>query len=344
MVVNENKAQLENIERISQKLFNKPSKDIKYCLVTNFVHFNLLEEGLVRTGLYSWQNVFKGDVKFPNNITDWKQYDIFQVNLSGQDYFIPDEIRDKIGTNTSQKIVANNDYTVELWQNSFMYPKAMRRQLQSPDMIFGTEFNQTRTLELLAKRKVHEIPHPTYVKRLKALKGIVPENTISVFWHRYDNYGVYPSLAVEDLGLKTRLIGYDKDSDPKRYVTSTCYDDIAFSTNNLEFIKQIKSSKVCYEPFSITSYGRCTVDSAALGVPTVGSVRVGSMRKCFPFTCCEPYDIKTARELIKKVLTDTEFREKVINYALEASEFYNLENSKERFLIALEEGSPKVEI
>ena len=55
-----NKTQEERIEDLSQEIFGKPSKDIKYLLVTNYIHKQLLEEELARTGLYQWLNVFRG--------------------------------------------------------------------------------------------------------------------------------------------------------------------------------------------------------------------------------------------------------------------------------------------
>jgi hypothetical protein len=79
------KTQDERIEELSQKIFGKSSKDIKYLLVTGYIHQQLLDEELARTGLYQWINVFNGEVKYPRDVIDYNEYDIIQVNLSGQD-------------------------------------------------------------------------------------------------------------------------------------------------------------------------------------------------------------------------------------------------------------------
>jgi hypothetical protein len=103
-------------------------------------------------------------------------------------------------------------------------------------------------------------------------------------------------------------------------------------------------SKVVVDPFTLTSQSRTGWDCAALGIPLVGSNRNESVRKCFPYTMCDPFDIKEMRRLVKKLLTDEEFKKKVIDYAKEAVEIVNYDNSKYKFIKALEVGSKKIEI
>ena len=44
--------QEDRIDALSQSIFGKPAKDIKYLLVTGYIHQQLLDEELARTGLY----------------------------------------------------------------------------------------------------------------------------------------------------------------------------------------------------------------------------------------------------------------------------------------------------
>ena len=55
----------ERIDALSRQIFGKPAKDIKYLLCTQYIHEQLLDEELARTGLYQWVNAFKGEVKYP---------------------------------------------------------------------------------------------------------------------------------------------------------------------------------------------------------------------------------------------------------------------------------------
>jgi len=131
-------------------------------------------------------------------------------------------------------------------------------------------------------------------------------------------------------------MGYDHSQDPKKFSTSTLYDKVFQGTNFLEFCEQLLSTDIIYEPFTLTSHGRATIDTAALGIPTVGSNRVESVQRCFPFTSIDPWDAKEANKMLKKLVNDENFRTKVISYAREAVEYYNHKNSTTRFLKALE--------
>ena len=48
--------------------------------------------------------------------------------------------------------------------------------------------------------------------------------------------------------------------------------------------------------------------------------------------------------MVKKLMTDEKFRKEVIDYAREAVEYVSYDNSRLKYLTALEEGSPKIEI
>jgi hypothetical protein len=189
----------------------------------------------------------------------------------------------------------------------------------------------------MSRRQCYIIPHPADIKRLKSLTPKKKTPFISTVWRRYDNFLYIPSLVVNNLGPKTRLIGYDREKDPKVWLTTTLYDVVLQGTNYFDFCDQLRESQVVFDPFTFHSYSRTTVDTAAMGVPVVGSNRTQSMNVCYPHTMVDPYDVQSARKLLTKVLEDKEFREKVINTAYENVEFYKHENSKERLLSSLSE-------
>ena len=327
--------QLDKIEWLSLKLFDKNSKDINYLLCTNFIHQQLISEEISRTGLYQWLNVFDGDVKFPRDVLDYSKYDIVQVNLSTQDMALLSDISEELGEDRKTKLVLNNDYTTEMWGQSFFHPTMMGREVKKADMIFGTEYYMATAMSEMAKRPCYVIPHPGDIKRLKTI-GVVPKkNIISTIWRRYDKHSYIPSLVVKNHGLTTQLIGYDMKLDPKNWLTTTLYDYAFAGTNFFEFSKQLQESKIVYDPFTYHSYNRAVVECAAMGVAVVGSNRTQSVNVCYPFTAVDPYDVTTARNLIDKLLSDKEFYDKVVNYAKEHSETYNHKNSLFKYLSAL---------
>ena len=327
--------QEDNTNWLSVKIFNKLAKDIKYVLVTNYIHQQLLQEELARTGLYQWQNVFNGEVKYPREVSDYNDYDIVQVNMSAQDINLVNTIREQIRPDSNTKLILNNDYTTEAWGMSFEYPETVRREICNADMLFGTEYFQTTALAEISGRQCYVIPHPADIKRLKSIAPIPKKNIISTIWRRYDRFSYIPSLAARNHGLVTQLLGYDKNQDPKVYLTTTLYDCVYEGTNFFEFLDQLRESRIVYDPFTFHSYSRTTVDTAALGIPVVVSNRTQSGNICYPYTCVDPYDVKTARDLIKRLLTDKDFNDLVVKTALERCEFYNHENSRERYLSCL---------
>lgn len=324
-------------EEMSQKIFGKPSKDIKYVYVTNYIHHQLLEEEITRTGLYQWINVFKGEVKYPRDIVDYNDYDIVHVNMSGQDISLVGDIREAIGENSKTKLVVNNDYTTELWGTSFDFPNSIRREITNADMLFGTEYYQVTALSELSGRQCYIIPHPADIRRLKHLPKMDNKEIISTIWRRYDQHSYIPHLVTRNHGYTTQLIGYDKGKDRKPYVTTPLYDYVFEGTNYFDFCDQMRECKIVYDPFTFHSYSRATVDTAAMGVAVVGSDRTQSMKICYPYTTVDPYDVVKGRQLIEKLINDKDFYDLVVKTALERVEFYNHENSKARFLVALEE-------
>ena len=324
------------IEEVSQKIFGKSSRDIRYTMVTNYIHQQLLDEGLTRTGCYQWINVFRGEVKYPRDVLDFNDYDIVQVNMSAQDIHLVQNIREQLGSDSKTKIVLNNDYTTEVWGLSFDYPNIISREINGADMLFGTEYFQSTALAELSGRNVSVIPHPADVKRIKSLTPVPKKELLTTIWRRYDAFIYIPHLVTRNHGITTQLIGYDKKLDKKVWLTTTLYDYVYAGTNYLDFCNQLQESKVMYDPFTFHSYSRTTVDTAALKTAVVGSSRTQSVPLLYPYTTLDPYDVRGGRILINKLLTDKSFYDKVIDTAYERVEFYNHLNSKYRYMVALE--------
>jgi len=336
------KPQQERLEDLSQEIFGKPVKDIKYLLLTNYIHQQLLDEELARTGLYQWINVFNGEVRYPRDVADYNDYDIIQINMSTQDAPLAKDVKEKLRPDSKTKIVVNNDYTTEIWGNAFGAPKTLAREVREADMLFGTEYYQTTALSQLTRRKCFVIPHPADVKRLKSLPEVPKKNIISTIWRRYDKHVYTPSLVAEGHGLTTQLIGFDTAQDPKTWLTTTLFDVVFAATNYFDYCNQMRESLIVYDPFTYHSYNRGVVDCAALGVPVVGSDRTQSVNMCYPFTKVDPYDVATARRLIQRLIEDKEFYKKVVDFAREKVEIYNHPNSMEKYLSAISESMVEV--
>jgi hypothetical protein len=99
------------------------------------------------------------------------------------------------------------------------------------------------------------------------------------------------------------------------------------------FIPLITDMFAIIETYTLYSYGRVSVEAAALGIPVIGFEGVGSIKKCFPELACKnPYSILEYHSKITHLIQDVDFYEHVCNYAVESSEEYSFEHSRKVML------------
>lgn len=329
------KTKQEHIDELSKRLFGKEAKDIKYLMVTDFIHKSLLEENLNRTGLYNWIQTWNGKISKPGDVSDYNEFDIVHVNMSKQDRHLPASIRKKLDEDGKTMIVCNNDYTSELWEGNYEHPDVQSKYYGDADILFGTEYYQCVALSEITGGKVYNIPHPANVKRLKTLANSKKKPYIAVVWRRYDKFSYVPFLTARELGLQTVLVGYDRGQDPHWHITESMYDHVVYHTSYDKYVKLLSEAMIVYNPYTLHSYDRLGVDVAALGVVCAGSDRTWAMRHCYPKTICDVYDVRGAKDILKKLLTDKPFYDKVRDFAQHKVQYFNQENAKLRLLNSL---------
>ncbi len=237
------------------------------------------------------------------------------------------------------KIVVNQDHAPELWDQNFPFITEVRRALSDADYIFATSPCAKNLLDLLmeGKKKIHLIPHPCETHVLKKIDSFIRSEHLLFFWHRYDHPLIVPWLVTKNLGISVSLVGYLQDQDPNFKITMNVPNwRIIPYLHFPDFIKLMKEATLGYDPFNSYSYGRIPCDAACLRLPIVCSSFNYSAKILYPFTSVNPYDAKRSRELLKKLLKDEKFRERVIDYAYEHVEFFSHKASKERFLAMIE--------
>jgi len=316
--------------------------EIKYLTVCSRLTQSMkdcLDEVPRRGGFFNWLFAFKGEISAFNDVDDFNKYDIIHINGSPNDQILASEVRRRINKdNKRTKIVLNNDHVHEIWpQWNMPFQRYYDAQRQA-DMVFGTEQYQTSNLIEGAKC----IPHPHWIHMLKRWGRKNVNDSIGYLFHWWEGNTMTPgiwSYKLREQGIKHRskLYAYMPDRDKFPNWTKVYFDDLISPMAYPQFIESIIQNKIVVDYCGYHTYGRTSVDMAAIGVPMVGSNRIDSMRRCFPFTSHDPYDTKAMVESIKKLWTDEAFYKKVVDYAKEACEYYNYKNSKERFLKALKE-------
>ena len=326
------KTKQEHINELSQKIFGKDAKDIKYLMVTDFIHKGLLEENLNRSGLYNWIQTFDGKISIPGDVKDYNEFDIVHINMSKQDRYLPSHIRRKLNKDGKTILICNNDYTTELWEGVMEHPDIQRKYYEDADLLFGTEYFQCTALSEITGGKVYNLPHPTNTERLKTMMNPDKKGYIAVLWRRYDKFAHVPFLAARDCGLQTVLVGYDRSQDAHWHITESMYDHVVYHTDYDAYLKILNEAALVYNPYTLHSYDRSGVDCAALGIPIVGSDRTWAMRQCYPKTMCDVYDVRKTKEMIQHILSDSVFYDKVCKYAQHKARYFSQEDAKLRLL------------
>ena len=318
---------------------------IKHAFVA-YRHFrSILDNQPMMSGCYQWIRVFDSDiVNFWQVIEDPEKWDVIQFNMDSLDMNMLFEVRRKIGWESSTKLVANMDYAPGIWKTSYPQPLHVKHAFLQADRIFATNPEGRDWIERLTGRKVALITHPCETHVLKRIGTTFKSEHVAIIYHRYDNEVFAPYLALHDIGYVISMVGYMESKDPRANYTKTMYDNVIPYLKFIDFVKLLAESSVAYEPFSISSPGRATIDTGCVRTPTVGSNRVYSMRVVWPETCADPYDVKRLRELTLALIHNEDFRNDVVEQAYYNVEFFGHKASREKYMQMLEEGRENEEM
>lgn len=83
-----------------------------------------------------------------------------------------------------------------------------------------------------------------------------------------------------------------------------------------DWIAELNKFKYAVHLNPNTIGGTFSLNCAYLGIPCVGNIDSNTQRLCFPETSVDPRDLKSAKRITKKLLTDTDFYNEVSETAL----------------------------
>jgi hypothetical protein len=297
-----------------------------------------LNESPSRSGFYNWLLAFKGDIMTWDSVEDdLEKYDVVHVNMSPVDMTIVPEIRRKL-KDSSTMLVLNNDHVCEYWQNWNLDPFRYNQIQRLGDMVFGTEENQVSHMIDGA----FCMPHPTNTRALKRFSVLDEHkrNGAGLIYHWWNPQTHLAYLALEKarkaLGLETTAVyGYKSSHDPSKQWVQTLFDEVHEMTDFPKFIQKVGQERFIYDPNGYHTYGRNGVEAACIGLPVIGSNRVGSYKRLFPEMVCDPYNADQTRVLME-ALKNEEWVQEQLDYAHQEVDYYSWEKSKERFIKNLE--------
>jgi len=293
-------------------------------------------------GLYQWSNVFKqygggGEIEPYWRKEDLEDFDIIHINYTPSNIQLPTVIRDELGHSSSTKIVINVDLDVKQWSPNFAYQiTSMKYDLECADIMFHVEPHGADILSQLIDRPVQVCPHPVDVRNLYDYMNREDQDMAGVIFHRYTGESLIPYIALKDIPIRRVLFGYTPIGKSPAVANAGMYDEIRMYENYHDHIDNFSKSFIGIDLYSGYSFGRAPIEMAALGIPGVVSSTLGCAERLFPYTTVDPFDTRTARDTIKRLMTNQEFINTVIKHAHEECKYYGLEQSYERFVEMME--------
>ena len=327
--------------------------NLRYCHVVERITPEMksaLEEIPSRGGMYNWLFVHKGCMRTLNDLRasgDFEKYDVLQVNLSPVDQMIIKELRDTLPKSSSTLLIGNNDYVTESWDSWGQHPLQYQHYQGFADGVFGTEPYQVSNMI----EGAYCIPHPHRIEVLKRIGNDdleLDKFKIGILYHWWEGRSYHQSLLMSRLRAKypklvSRVYGYYRpDKDKSAAWARVMFDNMMPLMQFPAFMRSLMTNRLILEQCSYHTYGRTTVDTAALGIPSIGTDRVFSMRHCWKNMCCDPFDQKKLLELADKVLKGGEWLQEQVDYARESCEYFNYDNSRQRYLAMVEDVRKRV--
>jgi len=316
-------------------------ENIRYCLLafagwekTESDHY--VSEDIPLSGLFNWSLALNGIRAFPRTREDAAKYNLVHVNITQNNLnMLPqlDELLDRSQT----KVIYNIDYAIEMWYPSFRFPALFLREMDKADYIFAVEEQMADLLSQLLKRPVAHMPHPCSVNKLMALQKTgegARRSEIGVSIHSYEQNFLLPALAFRLAGLeKTKwLLSLIGDAGQNAGLVAHLYPNILGQIKYGDLMRHLAETYAVLESYTLRSYGRLTIDCAALAVPVVGSRCVDSQRFLFPDLCTENNEITKQAELLRELINNPVFWSHCVEGALDKIRFYSFESCADRMI------------
>ena len=336
-------ADIESTEREYILTVKKEPLLIKYVQLQGRTHLaqihnDIISSTRVKTGIYNWSNIFNGTAeKFET--CDPFQYDVIHIQLAGDNFDAPRQIREKIGPKGQEgapKLIVNLDYAPEFWNQYPPYYEMMVFQLEQADVVFAQNDRTAAILSGALGFGVPVVPHPVDTVGLAEVRKTWDErdkDNIAVHAHRDYNLDL-PMFIFRGLDVRTQLFNYSDPGAGSGRVTNAHfhYNEIHPPMACEDYIKMVNDCGISVDTYTHSVQGRATMEMAALGIPNIGGRQVDAQQRCFPALATEVNDVATQRRLLERLMDDGEFYLKTVATAVHEVEHYNFENSKQRFL------------
>jgi len=318
---------------------------MRYCLLSfaawepRFAN-EFAKQEIPLSGLFNWSILFNGDRAFPRAREEFEKYNLLHVNITANNMNLIPKLLRQIDRE-KVKLVFNVDYAIELWGANLRFPEMLWHILDMADYLFAVEEQMAQIMSMALTRNVACIPHPVNIEALKKLRTTERLPLIGALHHGYDGNIVLPSIAINEaiaeLRPKWRSAALGGVATETSY--GHLYDHFVPAIKDFAvYAKLLSEYYAIIESYTMHSYGRTTIECAAMGVPVIGSDLVSSQRRCFPQLATGTNDIAGAARRLKELIKNPEYWTAVTKTAMAEAEYYSFENCEKMMLDLLNGG------
>lgn len=320
---------------------------MKYLLIGDARGRDAANEGVDKddiqlSGLYLWERAInenggKGEIDTFWRKEDLENYDVVHINYTPSNIQLPTVVREQLGKDSSTKLVMNMDLDVSRLSPNWAYHlTSMVNEMRMADILFHVEPRGAEILSHLIEKPFVVNPHPVDVTRLYDYIRDEREPIIASIYHRYTADTLTQYIAQKNVPLRRVLFGYNAGK--HQYVANQgMYDQIMPYMLFKDHVLEVSKASIGCDLFNGYAYGRVPIEFAGLGIPAVVSNTIGAAEVLYPYTSVDPFDVKGAEALFKRLVSDVDFSDLVIKTAHEGCGNYSLKNSYQRFMQMIED-------
>lgn len=320
---------------------------MKYLLIGDARGRDAANEGIDKddiqlSGLYLWERAInenggKGEIDTFWRKEDLENFDVVHINYTPSNIQLPTVVREQLGKSSSTKLIINMDLDVSRLSPNWAYHlTSMVNEMRMADILFHVEPKGAEILSHLIEMPFIVNPHPVDVTRLYDYIRDEREPIIASIYHRYTADTLTQYIAQKNIPLRRVLFGYNAGK--HQYVANQgMYDQIMPYMQFKEHVLEISKASIGCDLFNGYAYGRVPIEFAGLGIPAVVSNTIGAAEVLYPHTSVDPFDVKGAEALFKRLVSDVDFSDLVIRTAHEGCGNYSLKNSYQRFMQMIED-------
>lgn len=239
--------------------------------------------------------------------------------------------------------------SAQLYDNSIRgFHKEYYQAWASCDIVSICEEDKVSYYEqFVPKETLVRFVHVPITEDMEQGKFFIPrerkQNSVVVYGDNNPNHPMIAAACARNIGATIWMVECGDDSTIGDIKQILDYDSIwgfGKQTQN-QFLRNLGTSLVHFYPTEWIGTARQVISCAVVGTPCIGNHDSHTQKRLFPELACDIYDTEKMTVLAKALILDNNFYNRIQNEALKALKFYNLDSTRNRFVMAINDSKAR---